>query len=156
MQHKDYPWHTDTVVAVSRNSREHWDTRYTREQMGRLGRKWRGRIYKKGDRKTCIIPTCAWMGGWYMEEDYYWWLNNERFLKIWLYWIRLKYLTFAFKIGRNNQETRISRGYHSRSKRISSINHGFITRRRVSWRRSHWWNKRKLHSQRQWKWKWRN
>ena len=31
LQRKDYPWHTDTVIAVSRYSRKHWDTRYTRE-----------------------------------------------------------------------------------------------------------------------------
>ena len=44
----------------------------------------------------------------------------------------MKYLSFAFKIGKNNQETPISWGYHSRSKWISWRNHGFTTRRRAA------------------------
>ena len=110
--------------------------------MRRLGQKWRRQTYKIGVCKTCIILTCSGMSRWFMEEGCNWWLNIERFSSIWLYWIRLKYLSFEFKIGRNNLETPNSRGYHSRSKRISWRNYGFTTRRRVSWRRSHWWTKK--------------
>ena len=57
LQRKDYPWHTDTVIAVSRYSREHWDTQYTGEQRGKLDRKSRERIYRKKICKTYIILT---------------------------------------------------------------------------------------------------
>ena len=56
------------------------------------------------------------MGGWYMEECCYWWIDNKRDLSMWLYRIWWRNFKFTFKITRKNQETQSSRGGNSRSK----------------------------------------